>query len=143
MTLGKLNKYLSIYQFTGFIIAFIILTINCLNEGRMMVFYTPIAGLLFLPFLTVSGLSLLDKEKHKKKIKIGIHAGLLSLVIPSLFLPTFYEIGGLIFTITCISISILTLLSKKNLDRQLIIINAIGGMFLTAVIVLYSLTLTT
>jgi len=137
MTKKTLIKYLSVYQLIGFLIVFILITINCLKEGRMMIFLIPIAGLIILPFLIFSSTGLIDKIKYNRRIKFWIYMGLLFLVIPSLFLPMFYELGGFLITIACFLIGILTLILRKNIDQQLALLNIIGSTLLSTIIAWY------
>jgi len=141
MTIKGLNKYLSIYQLIGFAIVFILFTIYCLKVGRMIIFLIPFAGLIMLPFLIFSSAGLLDIAKHERKIKYRINSGLLFLIIPSLILPMFYEIGGLIIMGAAFLIGILALILRKNIIKQLVLLNIIGSTLLSIIIIWYFWTL--
>ena len=131
-----LNKKLSLFQLIGYTVVFIIIATYCVIEGRMMVFLIPMVALLFLPFVLISLLQIMNNEQHNKKLKIGIYICLFLLVAPSLSLPIFYELGGLVITLVCIAIAAIVIYHKNNLKLQLVIINSIGCLLLTLVIVL-------
>ena len=130
-----LNKKLSLFQLIGYTVVFIIIATYCVIEGRMMVFLIPMVALLFLPFVLISLLQIMNNEQHNKKLKIGIYICLILLVAPSLSLPMFYELGGLTITLVCIAIAAIVIYHKNNLKLQLVIINSIGCLLLTLVIV--------
>ncbi|MFK7970337.1 MAG: hypothetical protein AB8F95_08220 [Bacteroidia bacterium] len=131
----KFNKFLSIFQLVGFTLIFLYIVVTGLKEGRMMVLYIPMAAVLFLPFFIVSGFGLLDREKHEHKINIAILVGLIFLIIPSLALPYFYELGGLIIALLCVGIGILIFRFIKDVEKKLLIFNLLGVLLLTAIMI--------
>lgn len=137
MKLIIVNKYLSLFQFVGFILTFILISTYCINEGKMMIFYIPIIGILFTPFIIVSYNGINYDKISKTKISNRINIALVFLVLPSLTLPSFYEEGGFIILALVIFIVALIVWLRKYIEKQLFVFNLIGISLLFLIIVEY------
>ncbi|TNE79849.1 MAG: hypothetical protein EP332_09730 [Bacteroidetes bacterium] len=129
------NRYLSYYQIIGIIVSMTIISIWAFKEGGMMPYYILFAGLLFLPFAIVSTFSLLDVEKNKKTIQIGIWTGTILLLAPSYSLPFFFEWGGVIIALFCTGIGYYVWTKRKEIEWQISIFNGIGTVVLTVILI--------
>ena len=136
MKIEKINNYLSWIQLIGFILTFIIFTIYCLKEGRMAPFLIPFAFILFLPFTLISFFEIKVKVKVESNLSLIVNITLFLLVIPALFLPVFYEIGGLIIAIICLAIAGFVFY-QKAISLKLLTINVIGCLVLISFFVIY------
>ena len=135
MTLRKINHYLSVIQLIGFTASFALMTILCINEGGMVVFYTFFAFLLFLPYLVIAYYSIFKSTSAESNIVLYVNLAISLIVIPELVLPFIYELGGLIVSILCLTVGVMVFLSKR-IERKLIIINTIGSIVLLSVTVI-------
>ena len=134
MNLTKANKYLSLIQLIGFILIYIIISAYCIKEGRMMVYYIPIIGILFLPFIIVaySGFNL--SEIKLNQVANRIYVAMIIILLSAISLPFFYETGGFIILLVVVLLFISILLLKKNTNKQLLLFNLIGMLLLIFII---------
>lgn len=100
-----------------------------------MPFYILFAGILFLPFVVVSTLSLLDIDKYRKTIQAGIWTGTALLLAPSYSLPFFFEWGGLVISLICTVIGLYVWITRKEVERQIAIFNVIGTALVTVLLI--------
>lgn len=134
MNILKWNKYLSVYQIIGFSLVIIILSINCIKEGGLVIYLIPMAIIAILPFLLVSIFVILPRNKNETKIKRAVSFGLIWLIVFSLFLPLFYETGGVLIALFCILMGILGYFFRKDLEKQIAIFNSVGTILLSTII---------
>lgn len=129
------NKYLSYYQIIGIVITMVVISIWTINEGRMMPFYILFVGLLFLPFIVVSMVSLLDISSYKIVIQKTIYFGISFLIAGSFSSIFFFEWGGVIISLISSSIGICILKNRNELENQILIFNIIGALLLTIILI--------
>ncbi len=134
MTLAKWNKYMSIYQFVGFSLMLILLIFNWMKEGGLEIYLIPIAVLFLLPFLLNSGLGIISKEGNELKQKRVVTFAFVWLILFSLPLPVFYEMGGVSILVFFIIIGLLGFYFRENLEKQIAIINVVGTLLLSVMI---------
>ena len=77
-----------------------------------------------------------DKIKAESKLSLIVNITLFLLVIPALFLPVFYEVGGLISTIICLTIAGFVFY-QKGISLKLLTINVIGCLVLISFFAIY------
>lgn len=123
------------YQIIAVIVSMTIISFWAFNEGGMMLFYIFFAGLLFLPFLIVSIFSLLDIDKHRHTTQNAIWIGTILLIIPSYFLPFFFEWGGILIALLCSSIGAYIWIKRKEVESQITIFNILGAAILTIIFI--------
>ena len=114
----------------------VIISIWALKESGMMPFYILFAGILFLPFILVSILSLLEIEKYEHIIKKGIWTGVLLLLIPSYSLPFFFDWGGIIIALISTGIGIYIWNKRNNIGKQILMFNVVGTGILTSILII-------
>src|SRR5688500_11238177 len=136
MKIEKINYYLSWVQVIGFVLTFTIFTIYCLKEGKMAPFLIPIPFILFLPFTLIAFFEIKDKIGAESNLSLIVNITLFLFVIPALFLPVFYEIGGLIIALICLAIAGFVFY-QKGITLKLLTINVIGCLVLISVFVIY------
>ncbi|ALI98745.1 hypothetical protein [Rufibacter tibetensis] len=130
----KLNFYLSLYQAVGFSLVSLVFTIMWIREGGMAVYLIFFMALLFLPFLLLSISELLKPLLGNQNIKLCIYLALVFLVIPALALPFFFELGGFLIAVFCVCFAGAVGL-LKDWHQKLLVINVLGGLILSAIIV--------
>lgn len=91
-------------------------------------------ALLFLPFLLLSISELLKPLLGNQNLKLCIYLALGFLVIPALALPFFFELGGLLISVFCLSFAGMVWF-LKDWHHKLLAINVLGGLVLSAILV--------
>lgn len=128
-----INRSLSIYQLIGFISLFILMTIYFQEYNSIVI---PIAGFLFLPFVVVSCTTFLNREKDEKQMKIILYVGLFLMVFPVLPFPLFFDFAAWLSIPCILFIIFLTLAFYKDLDLQLLVVNSVGTILVTLIIII-------
>ena len=123
----KINNYLNAIQLVGFSILWVYIAYEVIKakEGMGIVFLFLLA-LLFFPFISISVLALLDRTKHKEKLRVGLWINIFLLIIPALYSLLIIDKGGLVIaSVLFISICATAALYKR-LEHQLLMINVIA-----------------
>ena len=138
MNLRKAIKNLSLIQLIGFTLVYLLISAYCFIEGRMMVFYIPIVGIMVIPFIIVSYSGYRFEKMSNSRIKKRIYMLLAILFIIALTLPSFFELGGFVILISLILFILMILYYRKDILKQLLLFNIVGLLllsFLTFIII--------
>lgn len=129
-----LNRYLNIYQLIGIIVSMAIVSMEAIEEGKMLLYFIPIVGILLLPFTIVSSFSLLNIKRYRETVQFVMWIGTFLLLAPSFFLPFFFEWGGLVIALICAGIAYFIWRMRAEIQWQILIFGIIGTTVVTVLL---------
>ena len=130
--LTKLNKTLGWIIFVGLSLTQIGIVVS-LWEAQVFIIVL-LTGGIFLPFIIVGGISILDREKYKSLIRAGLITGIAMLIIIPIGFPLFFDQELIYISFIGIVVGIWMWLLRKAIEKQLLIVNVLGSVIILFVL---------
>ncbi len=122
----KLNIFLGWFLLLAILITQVVIINWAFTIGRMASFIALLTGILFLPFLLVSIISVLKRSRHNNSIKKGIRIAIFFQVLLPILLPFFFDKELKYFSVLGVSFGIINWYFRKKHEIQLLILNLTG-----------------
>lgn len=132
MSIKELVKYLSLINIVGHLASLFALVLFVLHDKfSYAVLLLPVILFTGIPFILAGFVSQSNIENpNELKIQHTQIAVFLFIGLPSLFLPIFFEIGGLLICLTILGLGFWGIFVVKAPIRKMLFVNSVGMLFL-------------